>query len=396
MAYFLRKRLTRRQRSEELRAHTSDNVDSSGSSPAASETAPTAPSVGLTPGNISSTSPTPRLPTIRRVSPSNSILDRYKLRAPAAVAPLVFPAKVAVDHKTGRNTAFSEIFDTAISPLAVYPETAVRETADPIVVRGDDFELLKGPKDGVERTRSSVEVMQVMEGIEKMRIGAGEAPAPRRRLTRSQARRDSRADSARAGVEQEMVDTKDSATDLAVRKSSKSGRTELPRTPPTKNQTLRPDTMVGATPVNSPCDPSAQHLVSFCKKGTSITDDFPSPDAISPDPLATSSEYTESPSPAATETCLRDFSNASGAVTVMPPRYDPTRIPLHQWISTLGTNSRPEQPWGWMKVWTCCHCRAQTMLEQRDCARLECGHTRCHASCKVIRGGLKMEEATFA
>ncbi|KAK5127999.1 hypothetical protein LTR85_005116 [Meristemomyces frigidus] len=401
MGYSLRRRLTRRQANEELRAHVSEDDDDSGSSGA--ETGWTARR--FTSGDLS-TPPPPHRSTIRQVSPSSSLLDRYKLRAPAAVAPSVSPAKL--DHKTGRNTAFSEIFDTTITPIATppatHPGTPVRETPDPILVRGAAYHTMTGPRDSTEDRRGSVEVMPVMETMSSLSIA--DVPVSRKRLTRSQSRRDKRQDSAADGVEQEMVDTKDFATarkdssgaappGLTLRKNSNAKR---PRTPsPDKNKLLSPGTMVGTTPANSPCNPSTQQLTSFCKNGTSTTDDYPSPDAISPDPLGSSSEIMESPSPAPTKTRIREFSTASGAVTVNPPRYDPTRIPLLQWCSSLGTTSRPEQTWGWMKKWTCCHCRAQTMVEQRECARLDCGHTRCHSSCKVIRGGgPKQEEAMSA
>lgn len=392
MAHSMRKRLTRRQGSEELRAHMTDDEDSSDSS--RSENGITSRARSHAPADLNSTPPAPTHYTIRRVSPPSSVLDRYKSRAPAAVAPSVSPG---ADHKTGRNSSFSEIFDSSITPIATppatHPGTPLRETPDPILVRGGLHYLMTRPKDCMENKRSSAEVLPTVEAMASPSI----AETPRKRLTRAQSRRDKRADSVSTDVEQEMVDAKDFAT---VRKVSDDGVTSRKNSSAKASRTPSPDQKKNlnfgtSAPTNSPRNPATEHLTSFCKNGTSTTDDYPSPDAISQDPLAASSDIshiTDSPSPAPAKTCIQDFKSASGAVTVNPPRYDPTRIALHQWCSSLGSNSRPESAWGWMKKWTCCRCRALTMVEQRDCARLECGHQRCHGSCKVIRGGTTKED----
>jgi len=69
-------------------------------------------------------------------------------------------------------------------------------------------------------------------------------------------------------------------------------------------------------------------------------------------------------------------------------------LPGYVWTSKQSSTSRPSEPWGWMKMWTCCQCShldpfragepAQTMIEQKVCSRLLCGHERCHLGCTTL------------
>lgn len=72
-------------------------------------------------------------------------------------------------------------------------------------------------------------------------------------------------------------------------------------------------------------------------------------------------------------------------VAVRPPMFDPQKGYCHQWISDLPSTSRPDRAWEWPKRWTCCRCDATTIVEQRVCASLECGHYRCPNDCRMIR-----------
>ena len=81
---------------------------------------------------------------------------------------------------------------------------------------------------------------------------------------------------------------------------------------------------------------------------------------------------------------------------VSPPRAPSSNVPPgYVWTSKQSSTSRPSEPWGWMKMWICCQCShldpfkagepAQTMIEQKVCSRLLCGHERCYLGCTTIQ-----------
>ncbi|CZT25695.1 uncharacterized protein RCC_11364 [Ramularia collo-cygni] len=74
----------------------------------------------------------------------------------------------------------------------------------------------------------------------------------------------------------------------------------------------------------------------------------------------------------------------SQKVAIRPPMYDSTKG-LHQWTSTLPSTSRPDMEWEWPRRWTCCRCEATTIVEQKVCSHLDCGHYRCPLDCQMIR-----------
>jgi hypothetical protein len=71
--------------------------------------------------------------------------------------------------------------------------------------------------------------------------------------------------------------------------------------------------------------------------------------------------------------------------TVLPPLYIPSVLPGLLWASPMSGSSRPDRPWQWCKRWTCCRCSATTIVEQRVCAKLTCGHHRCGDKCKLSK-----------
>lgn len=81
---------------------------------------------------------------------------------------------------------------------------------------------------------------------------------------------------------------------------------------------------------------------------------------------------------------------------VVPPTAPSSNVlPGYVWTSKQSSTSRPSGPWGWMKMWTCCQCShldpfragepAQTMIEQKVCSRLLCGHERCYLGCTTMQ-----------
>jgi hypothetical protein len=48
------------------------------------------------------------------------------------------------------------------------------------------------------------------------------------------------------------------------------------------------------------------------------------------------------------------------------------------WAAPLDPrSSRPDVAWAPAKRWTCCRCRARTIVEQRVCCKAVCAHRRC-------------------
>ena len=247
---------------------------------------------------------------------------------------------------------------------------------------------MTGAKDGESmKKRSYVEVEPASPLINNPTIST--ASMTRKRLTRSRSRREQRTAAGAPSTQQsnEGVGTthnrKDSANEvppsLNIPRTSKS---EILRTPsPAEDEQLSPRTfatIAGHSPTNVPITP----LISYCKNNT------PKPQAVSPGPLITLSAAYDSSLPAGSPTDVSDFSmdNSRNAIMLGVPYHNAMRLPAYRWNSHLRTTSRPEHPWGWMKKWTCCSCSAITMVEQRDCARLTCGHVRCGDGCRLYRG----------
>lgn len=225
-----------------------------------------------------------------------------------------------------------------------------------------------------------------------------------RRTTRSHSRRQSRADSHDSNSNAKSSGKSDSLVPpgLSIRKIERdSSRTPSPRTD--ARNTGRTPGEVALTSANSPrysrnssvspqpptprlADPSKSTipLASLSSSSNAVagvpTFSIPQRRELS-DPLAPLSSLTSLPSP---------FS-----IPVNPPRFDPSIAHGYQWTSHLSSTSRPLEPWGLLKAWICCKCEhldpfgrnkpAQTMVEQKICARLACGHERCAYGCRMLK-----------
>ncbi|KAK5129127.1 hypothetical protein LTR08_003897 [Meristemomyces frigidus] len=394
MAIPLRKRLTRRQANEELRPKVNDETASPTTLPSTTEipSAVTQPeNTAITPAGFITTSTPARKSTLRRVAPSIASINPYRFRLPAGMDSSPSPAEENADNKTGKTTAFREDFDQSSTPLTAPSVTAPvqPEDSDPITVRGAQFEQMTGAKDeeGVEK-RSSADVLPAVAPTNSSTVS--DAPATRKRMTRSGSRREERADPGFTATQQESEVAKDFVdmrkdsgnavpADLNVRKNSKPKNTRTPS--PTKNEQLGPSTTANATGHSQSYVPTTP-LISFCKNGTSTTKDMPSPDATLADAVTTLPAAHDSCTSVGSQEDMPDFE--AGAMILSVPYYNAMRLPGYQWISCLSTTSRPEREWGWSKRWTCCHCESLTMVEQRDCAQLVCGHVRCGSGCRII------------
>lgn len=430
----LRQRLTKRQAKGDLKTPGSD-CDSRSSTETLADrprkTAEIAVGSKIAFDDLSSSPPPPPPPpksplaeTMRRVSPSQSIINRYKQRAPAAVAPRVSAPELKINPKSGKDTRFSEHFDNELSQTSPESMTSSSTLATPI--DGAPISpMTNGAEHATTASRKDAEQIQGIEGIPKLLREDGvkllDLTPPAKRVTRSTARREQRADSGACSLE----DKREKPKLIEIRKSSTSSSSSekasntdvpkgltirkvgsLPRTPsPPPNEDQAHQTApekpakASSTPANSPnfSRPLVPRpLINLCKNNSNSPADesafYPSPDhasGLSPDLI---SPVSRSPSPAPGSSrpntgFLKDGTGC-GLTIVNPPRFDPTRLIQHQWCSHLLTTSRPDSPWNWVKRWTCCHCHGQTIVEQLDCSRLDCGHGRCGSGCKLIRSAV--------
>jgi hypothetical protein len=74
------------------------------------------------------------------------------------------------------------------------------------------------------------------------------------------------------------------------------------------------------------------------------------------------------------------------SIRVTPPIHA-AGLPGLVWASPQRDTSRPIWSWYLTKRWICCKCSAHTIVEQRVCARLTCGHHVCGDQCKMINYG---------
>lgn len=171
--------------------------------------------------------------------------------------------------------------------------------------------------------------------------------------------------------------------------SSNSPNNEAPQPPPRSParkdgpspQHPSPESpLLAPRPLKTPLIPAA---TTSSRTNTSSTTTSPTPDQ--PPKNATMKERLAfarttrpaSPPPPPDEVSARK-------VSVRPPIFDPN-LGICQWTSALPSTSRPDQMWEWPKRWTCCRCEGMTIVEQKCCANLECGHWRCPRECLLVK-----------
>ncbi|KAK3711226.1 hypothetical protein LTR37_009820 [Vermiconidia calcicola] len=404
MASSLRKRLGKRHAIPDLKTTAANEDDSSEGSESSREdmmaklTKKDNAHEAAAGEHLSSTPPPPVDPKSsnisarrsRTVSPPQSLLDRYKNRSARASAPAVSPVKAsrADQEYRGKDTAFSENFDMAM------PGVSSEHAKEPS----------PNPPEPVEHGKAKD--TRTFKGVEFEMMGkkgkAGEAPyettsnealAYQPRQTRSQSRRQQRTDSIDADTDNKDLILNDSPLappPLAVKKFSENSRTPSPQASPGIGIALSPG--LGApTPGNSPRGASESPVSALSQLQSTLRQLPPTP---SPEPSKTEPTVNfglrlkpKVPNP-------RSLQASICPVPVYPPIPRAAIPPQFVWTSPLGSNSRPADPWGWMKKWTCCQCAkldplgrgqpAQTIVEQKVCSRLACSHERCADECKVL------------
>ncbi|KAK3058850.1 hypothetical protein LTR09_000415 [Extremus antarcticus] len=334
--------------------------------------------------DMSSTPPppppkSPKEMLTRNISPPQSLLDRYKKRA-AKLPP------------AGSQADFGN--QPQQQPIRLVSSF------------GEDFEVGDSHDPFGNRGSGSPTEIKTFDGVQfdmmRAKGKAGEAPIANisttalkyePRLTRSQSRRQQRMDS--VGNEADGQDlTADKAhlapPGIATTSDITTSRTPSPRsTQQTLAEPLTSDLDDFApTPSTSPQNshPSRLPTLPFTSGGIMKSVLFPgqpSPadESLSPEPL------TPRPKP---QPSRHARSRSVTSLPVIPPaRFDV--LPLLVWTSGSPTNSRPAEPWLASKRWACCQCgpldpdnkAAQTIVEQKVCSRLDCGHQRCGRGCTV-------------
>lgn len=355
----------------------------------------------------------------RKVSPSKTLLDRYKTRSATSLTASppttirIPPASPQDDTDTGspspKGTTFRPDFDHNVDPLANAANSANAEVtgkgkgkarADVEAPAQSDVEMKRKADFEKELNRNEENISPAT------RPRTPEQQLKSRRTTRSFVRRQERADSKQdsqiaskdfagrslgpADVPPGLNIRKDAASRSPSPSSSKSNLSdpwkEAISTPlptdldtPASPQSLqsedpiqRPATPTGSDsgspkPAIPPRSPKRNRIPSFkidAAKDVSIKE----PTSSSRPPLSTP---------------LSPTVPKDSPVAVRPPLYDASKPALFQWQSDLGSSSRPPSPWMHSKRWMCCLCQGKTIVEQTVCSRLTCVHDRCPSRCRL-------------
>lgn len=358
----------------------------------------------------------------RKVSPSKSLLDRYKSRSasshtsspPTVKIPTSLPPDDP-DSESPKGTKFKHDLDYS-TPLANADSADKgkgKARADPASSSSGKSISWKLPKE----TKSEMKRARISDSTNS---AEDEERPEKRPTTRSHSRRSERADSSYKQGRDSINNIL--AKDMAKDKAKDIANGALYSPPVDKNAGLA-IRKAEASKKPSPAPPSPE-------AGAIKASDQPaSKDSVTPEPLPTTptdrpstppqaddsppippksprraaaelakteqaknKKKTPDPNPTITVTPpakdfpkLPDDSPKSSPVAVRPPIYDATKDANRQWDSELGSNSRPHLPWQHTKRWTCCVCQGMTIVEQTVCSRMSCKHDRCPSKCRLER-----------
>ncbi|EMC98630.1 hypothetical protein BAUCODRAFT_376172 [Baudoinia panamericana UAMH 10762] len=379
----LRKRLSKRHPREDMKFQSADELPAP---PLARtpERLSTPPGHNVEAVSIEDFSNTAAIPSplfsrpessIRRVSPSEASNNRYKLRSAATMAPSLLRTDSETMMGQEKQTAFSEDLDD--NKLPESPAAATSVTTE--------NQAWPRPLLASRRSRSS-------DNDDAQRLSISSFT---RRSTRSQERRLERTDSAASTASASGGDSSVKVHSVSTELTAP-GAKPLPRTPSPSNaadgELVVPNsTDTVTTSTSKPTFTrrlSPQNTGTYLRYNQTFSGDeskvFPSPDDV-PASHEDGDHLSVSPSKSPAPTGEEAGSHDKFSTLVLPPVYEPLRLPVYQWCSQLGSSSRPDNAWGWSKRWTCCQCRAQTIAEQKSCAQLKCGHRRCGSGCKMIK-----------
>ena len=366
----------------------------------------------------------PRTPEKALESPA-SLLERYKELTPIAKAPAMPSPSEVLSMARSRIPNFPDNFDTSkelpLTPTPSHPPSGIPVATAPVkstirTVGGVDFQM-------VNSTQIATDVLQPRSNsAEPARAGVDDSEdigllGQRRRLTRSQSRKEERSDSTVGDVSAETLQANIDATlILDDNGDGNDGEKDDKGTQTTEYETPPPRKVVKKKPSSDPSTPKkakprvsrfARHLTADRKKKE---DETPSPAPQTPtlptadNTLSNHNSDSESSSSSSSADFALDSSTAAQirpaspnpdfagepvpTIRVLPPAlaFHDQVLPGLLWASPLGSTSRPALPWTWCKRWTCCRCAGGTIVEQVVCSKLSCGHRRCGARCVVFEG----------
>ncbi|KAK0925931.1 hypothetical protein LTR57_004535 [Friedmanniomyces endolithicus] len=333
----LRKRLNKRQARDDLRSPTTSGGEASSNSNSGTSTPSSEHGSPVAFGDLSGTPPPPPPSgesSVRGASPLRSIMHRYKLRTPAAVAPQVMTGKQQSQSTkdTNSDAGFSEEDDdhstAPVSDSNTEPATVIDENAELVQTFGEDHEsqTASTARPTGKRTKSPEIIPNAITKAGEQLLGI--KPADKRR-TRSQERRQERADSGTGVQEAEAVEyikPQGMPKGLTIRKKSAASRTPSFQVDGTTEQKVD-NASPGVSPTTSqnfsrPRLQTTQQLINFCRNSASPPDAsiiYPSPDHA---PASASDDLSISP-------CHPDPLHPTSANFnfQLPPPPTPTNLP---------------------------------------------------------------------
>lgn len=384
----------------------------------------------------------PRDPEKARSSPSKSLLERYKHRAPASKIPVTPPSseRTATLAMRPKKPAFTENFENeqrspaassdSNATLPVRPKIpAVRDTfgnvkralaspapqsevttspSKPTIrkVSGVDFQMLSASDSSNSlRPRSkSAEPARAHSRSDDDGEDSKSTKSEHRRVTRSQSRRKERTDSTTGTTDTNP--TSPTKTVTASTGKAESPKPESPRPRATLIKKRKSDPSVKAKHLIPRADRTILDLMRRQEQGTGDTTPTKLPHR-QPTVNSDSSHSSDSDSNSSCEFILDSTAGQVGQThnrmtyrseddedefvpieiptRVVPPAAIASDLPGMVWISNMSGTSRPHMPWLWCKRWTCCRCSGTTIVEQAVCSRLICGHRRCGGRCCLTK-----------
>ena len=367
----------------------------------------------------------PRTPEKARESPA-SLLERYKERTPIAKAPAMPSPSEVLSMARSKIPNFPDNFNEnkELPPTPTHPPSGIPTATVPIkstirTVGGVDFQM-------VNTAQAAADVLQPRSSnAEPARAAGAESEddgllGTRRRLTRSQSKKEERSDSTVSDVSQETLQANIAAT-LATDVDNSDGDDDNDykeaqnadsETPPARKVVKKKPSGGPSTPTKSRPKVSrfTRHLTADRKKKEEETislapqsPTLPTADDSNPDNPDNPNSPASSSSSSSSVGFILDSSNIAQIGPASPPdsnleplptiRVIPPSVALIDqvlpgllWASPLSASSRPALPWTWCKRWTCCRCAAGTIVEQSVCSKLACGHHRCGGQCVVKEG----------
>ncbi|KAM0693308.1 hypothetical protein Q7P36_006561 [Cladosporium allicinum] len=367
----------------------------------------------------------PRTPEKARESPA-SLLERYKERTPIAKAPAMPSPSEVLSMARSRIPNFPDNFNENkdLPPTPIYPPSGIPTATAPIkstirTVGGVDFQM-------VNAAQAAADVLQPRSSNTEPAHAAGAESeddgllGTRRRLTRSQSKKEERSDSTVGDVSQETLQANIDATLTADDDNGdgdddndyKEAQAADSETPPSRKVVKKKPSSNPSTPTKSRPKVSrfTRHLTADRKRKEEETISLapkspvlPTADDSNPDNLDNPNSPASSSSSSSSVEFILDSSNIAQVGPASPPgsnfeplptiRVIPPSVALIDqvlpgllWASPLSATSRPALPWTWCKRWTCCRCAAGTIVEQSVCSKLACGHHRCGGRCVVKEG----------